>query len=119
MHSWRSIDNMKKIYNCPQCDMILNDHMFCVNCCSKWTQKKATTIDESKNNGGDTDYYLIPDGAIYCQDIIESRNMNFSQGNIFKAAFCFNIERGKSDYERDLNKIIWFANRELERIKNS
>lgn len=74
-------------------------------------------IEESHNNGGDTDYYKIPTGAEYCQDIIESREMNFSQGNILKAAFCFNIERGASDYKRDLNKIIWFANRELDRIR--
>ena len=139
---------MENRYKCPECDTPLNESMFCVKCCSKWTKmvdvatKHSELIDaaqkiasacflteydlshfdnmkSSHNNGGDTDYYLIPDNTKYCQDIIESRNMNFSQGNIFKAAFCFGIQRGNSDYERDLNKIIWFANRELERIKNS
>lgn len=32
---------MEKIYNCPQCDMVLNDHMFCVKCCSKWTKSEV------------------------------------------------------------------------------
>lgn len=164
------------MYKCPECNTPLNESMFCVKCCSKWTKfdhkeikeeplivnahtkngntivdifenitedakimkdfvdyveswakrnvVEKTIIKESeneyvnaKNNGGDTYYYLIPDNAKYCQDIIESREMNFSQGNILKAAFCFNMQRGDSDYERDLNKIIWFANRELDRIR--
>lgn len=71
-----------------------------------------------KNNGGNTDYYNIDSNWKTAQDIIETRNMNFSQGNIFKSAICFNIDRhSATDYERELNKIIWFANRELERIK--
>ena len=72
----------------------------------------------SKNNGGDTDYYKIKEEWEFAQDIIEDREMNFSQGNIFKAAFTFNVGRhDASNYERELNKIIWFANRELERMK--
>jgi hypothetical protein len=43
--------------------------------------------------------------------------MNFSQGNIFKVAFCFNTGRHpNASYERELNKIIWFVERELQRI---
>lgn len=73
----------------------------------------------SRNNGGTTDYYAIHPEWKFAQDIIEARNMNFSQGNIFKAAFAFNIGRhNASNYERELNKIIWFAQRELDLIKN-
>lgn len=75
-------------------------------------------LDSSLNNGGKTDYYDLPKDAKCCQDIIEWRNMNFQQGNIFKVAFTFN--QGRHDattYERELNKIIYFAQRELERIK--
>lgn len=73
---------------------------------------------KSRNNGGDTDYYRILENWKFAQDVIEARNMNFSQGNIFKAAFTFNVGRhDASNYERELNKIIWFAQRELERIK--
>jgi len=70
------------------------------------------------NSGGSTDYYKLKEDWTDCQDIIEDRKMNFSQGNIFKAAFCFNVGRHFSaSYERDLYKIKWFADRELERIK--
>lgn len=45
--------------------------------------------------------------------------MNFSQGNIFKVAFTFNCGRHHgTSYERDLHKIIFFAQRELERLEN-
>ena len=71
------------------------------------------------NNGGSTDYYKCQ-GMKDLQDIIENRNMNFAQGNILKAAFCFNVGRHEgTSYERELNKIIYFANRELQRIKNN
>jgi hypothetical protein len=44
--------------------------------------------------------------------------MNYAQGNIFKASFCFNIDRHDgTDYQRELNKIIFFAKEELERIQ--
>ena len=80
----------------------------------------ALIDDKSLNNGGSTDYYKFKENWKECQDIIEHRDMNFSQGNIFKSAFCFNICRhNATDYTRELNKIIYFANRELERIKNA
>lgn len=76
--------------------------------------------NSSKNNGGDTDYYKLDISWVECGDIIEARKMNYNQGNIFKAAFTFNIGRHKAtSYERELNKIIWFANRELNRIKGN
>ena len=74
--------------------------------------------NNSLNNGGSTDYYKFKENWKECQDIIEDRELNFSQGNIFKSAFCFNIGRhNATDYTRELNKIIYFANRELKRIE--
>ena len=71
------------------------------------------------NNGGDTDYYQINSSWTSFQDVIEAREMNYAQGNIFKVACTFNIGRHEgTNYERELNKIIWFANRELKRIKS-
>ncbi len=76
--------------------------------------------DTSANNGGSTDYYKLDPSWLDLQDIIESRALNFSQGNILKAAFTFNLGRhSASTYERELNKIIWFANRELSKLKDS
>ena len=75
---------------------------------------------ESTNNGGTTDYYQIHPSWKQAQDIIEARDMNFAQGNILKAAFCFNTNRHDgTTYTRELNKIIWFCQRELERIQKN
>ena len=89
----------------------------------KFQKLENTDISEENeighNNGGSTDYYKCQ-GMKDLQDIIENRNMNFAQGNILKAAFCFNVGRHEgTSYERELNKIIYFANRELQRIKNN
>lgn len=70
------------------------------------------------NNGGNTDYYRLPDGATMIQDLIEWRNMNFAVGNIFKA--CYRLgEKSGQDVIRDLNKIIWFAEREKARLQKT
>jgi hypothetical protein len=70
----------------------------------------------NENNGGSTNYYKLPANAKDLQDLIEYKNLNFAQGNIFKAIYRAS-ENHHSTYERDLNKIIWFAERELKRIK--
>lgn len=75
-------------------------------------------IQKCTNDGGTTDYYQIQPEWKQAQDIIEARNMNFSQGNILKAAFCFNTPRHRgTDYARELRKIIWFAQRELDSLE--
>lgn len=75
-------------------------------------------MSKAKNNGGSTDYYKFQENWKECADIIESRKMNYNQGNIFKSAFCFNVGRHDgTTYERELNKIIYFANRELELLE--
>lgn len=89
----------------------------------KFQKSENTDISDNNeighNNGGSTDYYKLL-GMKDLQDIIENRNMNFAQGNILKAAFCFNVGRHEgTSYERELNKIIYFANRELQRIKKT
>ena len=81
---------------------------------------KIMIDDKALNNGGSTDYYKFKENWKECADIIEDREMNYNQGNIFKSAFCFNIGRHSgTDYIRELNKIIYFANRELESLKNA
>lgn len=68
----------------------------------------------TNNNGGDTDYYKVPSGASMLQDLIEYKNMSWNQANIFKAAY--RLGDSHSSVERDLNKIIWFANRMLQQL---
>lgn len=75
--------------------------------------------EKAHNNGGSTDYYKLKTAWKDLADIMEDRSMNYNQGNIFKSAFCFNVGRHDgTSYERELNKIIYFAERELKRIKN-
>ena len=81
------------------------------------TMPQPEDFKDSKpiNNGGDTAYYDLPNNAKVLQDLIEYKNMNFSIGNIFKA--CYRIgECEHSDLTRELNKILWFAKRELSRV---
>ena len=70
------------------------------------------------NNGGSTDYYKLPASATDLQDLIEFKNMNFAQGNIFKALYRLN-DNHHSDAIRDLNKVVWFAQREIQRLQGS
>ena len=71
-------------------------------------------MSNDTNNGGSTDYYKLPPRAKDLQDLIEAKEMSFSRGNIFKAAYALN-ERGNR--LRDLYKIRWFANRMIEKEK--
>lgn len=68
------------------------------------------------NNGGTTDYYSVPSDSKTLQDLIEHKDMSWSQANIFKAAYRL-TDPTHSSKERDLNKIIWFANRMLDQLK--
>ena len=71
---------------------------------------------DPRNNGGSTpSQYGLPEGAAELQDLIEHREMNFQVGNIFKA--CYRMGHcTHSDRARDLRKILYFAERELNRV---
>lgn len=69
-----------------------------------------------KLTGWSSNYYELPKGATELQDLIEYRGMNFSIGNIFKAAYRLGEKPG-TEVVYDLEKIIWYAQRELARIK--
>lgn len=71
----------------------------------------------SKKQGGwSSDYYKLPPEAEQMQDLIEYRGMNFAMGNIFKACYRYG-HKANTSKEYDLNKIIWYANRELKRLR--
>lgn len=62
------------------------------------------------------DYYKIPENITELQDLIEEKNMNFSRGEIFKAVYRWG-KTGKG-LRHDLEKIIYFASRELARLED-
>jgi hypothetical protein len=66
--------------------------------------------------GGIDAKYGIPTDASTLQDLIEFKEMNFADANIFKAIY----RKGSCDHsskERDSKKILWFAARESKRLK--
>ena len=77
--------------------------------------------DNSINNGGKTDYYQLNNAPFPINDFddfAEWRGLNSNQFNMGKVMWTFNVGRHNgTDYERDLNKIIHYANRELLRLK--
>ena len=109
----------KENYKCHDCYYYNKNCK--MNCHAKNRKDKKfvnfVKIEEAtENNGGSTDYYKLPAGATELQDLIEYKDMGFGVGNIFKSCYRLgNCEH--SDKVRDLNKIIWFARRELNRIK--
>jgi len=74
------------------------------------------TDDKSLNNGGSTDYYKLPSNAKDLQDLIEDKEMHWNIANIFKS--CYRLgQQNHSNAERDINKIIWFAERHKQLLK--
>lgn len=76
----------------------------------------SSTKPTQSNSGGDTDYYRIPANSTMLQDLIEFKDMSWNQANIFKAAYRLGDPQTHSSIERDLNKIIWFAQRMLNQL---
>ena len=79
--------------------------------------------NNSINNGGKTDYYQLENAPFPINDFddfAEWRGLNGNQFNMGKVMWTFNVGRHNgTDYERDLNKIIHYANRELLRLKRN
>ena len=78
------------------------------------THTPAPTVREEPPTGWSSHYYELPPEAEELQDLIEYRDMNFAVGNIFKAAYRLGRKPG-TDVKYDLEKIIWYAQRELSR----
>ena len=78
--------------------------------------ERTDTYHMSKTGGSTPKQYGIPENAKDLQDLIEHRNMNFAIGNIFKACYRLGMKEDVS-IEYDLNKMKWFIDREIERIK--
>lgn len=69
-----------------------------------------------KSDGGSSKYYFVPKWVRDINDLIHHKKMNFNVANIFKACYRYG-EKDGIDREYDLNKIIFFAQRELEYIR--
>ena len=71
---------------------------------------------EEDLTGGSSNYYQLPKDAKEIADLIEHKDMSFNVGNIFKAAYRLGDKKGTTALY-DIEKILWFAQRELDRVK--
>lgn len=86
--------------------------------CLLLVEENIESTQSSKNNGGKTDYYQLPEWVKDADDFTEWRGMDFFQGNILKSVWCFNTQRHSgTNEERELNKIIHYAQKRLNKIK--
>jgi hypothetical protein len=68
------------------------------------------------SDGSTASYYELPEGAKELQHLISHRDMNAQIGEIFRA--CYRYGRvAHSPCKRDIKKIIFYAQAELERLE--
>ncbi len=79
------------------------------------TGKIVVPPGSHKSDGGSTNYYAIPPGTRDLDDLIDGLGMSFRIANIFKACMRFGKKDGTSQLY-DLNKIIFFATRERDKL---
>lgn len=73
-------------------------------------------LKASKSDGSTAKYYELPPNCTQLQDLISFKNMNAQLGEIQRAVYRYG-EVAHSERERDLKKIIFYAQAELDRLK--
>jgi hypothetical protein len=93
-----------------------------IGCATRAAEAAATEVAvaleyaeevEVKESGADGGYYVLPKKCKQLQDIIYHKQMGFERGNIFKAAYRWDV---KPDLPYNLEKIIWFASYVLTKL---
>ena len=79
-------------------------------------RQKIKKIGEGDNTGLTATWYELPEGATELKHLIWHKNMNAQVGEIFRSVYRLN-DCPHSDVKRNLNKIIAYAQQELERIE--
>lgn len=73
-----------------------------------------------RDNGGSSEYYFLPPDCKNLQDVIVEKDMCYTRGNIFKAAYRWGEKGVNDDYidnlSYNLEKIKWFAEDMLARL---
>lgn len=68
------------------------------------------------SDGSTAGYYELPKGATQLQHLISAKNMNAQIGEIFRACYRYGQVQ-HSPQIRDIKKIIYYAQAELERLE--
>lgn len=71
---------------------------------------------KGKSDGSTASYYELPKGATELQHLISHRNMNAQIGEIFRACYRYGLVE-HSPQMRDIKKILFYAQAELERLE--
>lgn len=69
-----------------------------------------------KSDGSTASYYELPKGATELQHLISARDMNAQTGEIFRAIYRYG-RVSHSDRKRDIKKVLFYAQAELERLE--
>ena len=69
-----------------------------------------------KSDGSTASYYELPEGATELQHLISARDMNAQTGEIFRAIYRYG-RVSHSDRKRDIKKVLFYAQAELERLE--
>ena len=75
----------------------------------------AREVPPEVSDGSTANYYELPPEATELQDLIAFRDMNAQMGEIFRACYRYGLV-GHSPRKRDLKKIIFYAQAELDRL---
>lgn len=70
---------------------------------------------KTKSDGSTASYYELPPAASELQHLIAYKNMNAQIGEIFRASYRYG-EVEHSEKLRDINKILFYAQAEKERL---
>lgn len=74
------------------------------------------TQPKEQSDGSTAGYYTLPRGATELQELIAHRNMNAQIGEIFRACYRYGLVEHSPEI-RDIKKIIFYAQAELERLE--
>lgn len=72
-------------------------------------------VEKEKSDGSSASYYDLPEGATQLQDLISFKNMNAQMGEIGRAWYRYG-QVAHSEKMRDINKILFYAQAEKERL---
>ena len=85
---------------------------------SEWDAAYQRIIKEKAkitSDGGSSDYYKVPEGTRDVDDLITHKKLPWRIANIFKACYRWDEKEG-NDALYEINKILWFAEREKEEL---
>lgn len=74
------------------------------------------STDKITSDGSTASYYELPKGASELQHLISDKDMNAQLGEIFRACYRYG-QASHSDKRRDIKKILFYAQAELDRLE--